>query len=332
VKTVINTLAANFTMPGPGALGLGLSPSNGQKLGSVLIYPFYTSSVNSARQNARFTLTNTDPLRETSVHLFFVDGSDCSVADRFVTLTANQTTSFLASDLDPMISGYMIAVAVNENGCPRFFNHLIGEVLVKTETGTRGQPAGDRGQRPCWRRQSADVQYVERHGRAAARRHLLQRAAADPRAEQSGITGGREQRDAGDQPDWGKPGGNRGRAPRAASFGMLYDDVERGASFTMSGSSCQLRSDALGQCAAHGAAGGYADSGGRIGLDEDLKRRRRGIVGAYFNQNPVGFTQGHVLHGLTTTRSVVITIPVVRPDSNRPEAKSTVDERRPPLE
>jgi len=30
----------------------------------------------------------------------------------------------------------------------------------------------------------------------------------------------------------------------------------------------------------------------------------------------VGFTQGHVLHTLTTTRSVVITIPVVRPDSN----------------
>ncbi|MFZ4629017.1 MAG: hypothetical protein ACOYNR_11865 [Blastocatellia bacterium] len=41
-----------------------------------------------------------------------------------------------------------------------------------------------------------------------------------------------------------------------------------------------------------------------------------GIVGAYLNENPKGFTQRHVLHGLTTTRSVVITIPVVRPDSN----------------
>ena len=41
-----------------------------------------------------------------------------------------------------------------------------------------------------------------------------------------------------------------------------------------------------------------------------------GIVGASLNENPNGFAQGPVLHGLTTTRSVVITIPVVRPDVN----------------
>jgi hypothetical protein len=44
--------------------------------------------------------------------------------------------------------------------------------------------------------------------------------------------------------------------------------------------------------------------------------KNEGIVEAGLDENPKGFTQGHVLHGLTTTRSVVLTIPVVRPDSN----------------
>ena len=44
--------------------------------------------------------------------------------------------------------------------------------------------------------------------------------------------------------------------------------------------------------------------------------KNEGIVGTCLDENPRGFTQEHVLHGLTTTRSVVITIPVVRPDSN----------------
>ncbi len=44
--------------------------------------------------------------------------------------------------------------------------------------------------------------------------------------------------------------------------------------------------------------------------------KNEGIVEAGLDENPKGFTQEHVLHGLTTTRSVVLTIPVVRPDSN----------------
>jgi hypothetical protein len=99
-------------------------------------------------------------------------------------------------------------------------------------------------------------------------------------------------------------------------FGVLYDDVERGASFTLAGSSCQLRtmlSDSVPRTVPR------VDTlipAGRSGWMKISSGEDEGIVGAYFNQNPVGFTQGHVLHGLTTTRSVVITIPVVRPDSN----------------
>jgi hypothetical protein len=67
--------------------------------------------------------------------LFFVtDG--CGVADSFICLTANQTASFLASDVDPGIKGYIVAVAVDGVwGCPIVFNHLIGDEYVKFSSG-----------------------------------------------------------------------------------------------------------------------------------------------------------------------------------------------------
>lgn len=37
----------------------------------------------------------------------------------------------------------------------------------------------------------------------------------------------------------------------------------------------------------------------------------KGIVGFYLNENPRGFTQGYLLQRLTTTRSVVIPIPMI---------------------
>jgi hypothetical protein len=58
--------------------------------------------------------------------------SGCSVADRFMCLTANQTSTFNAYDEDPGIQGYLIAVAVDGvNGCPMSFNFLIGDEFIK---------------------------------------------------------------------------------------------------------------------------------------------------------------------------------------------------------
>lgn len=52
-----------------------------QKPGSVLVYNFYSSSASSpTTENTRFNLTNTSSARAVAVHLFFVDGSSCSVA------------------------------------------------------------------------------------------------------------------------------------------------------------------------------------------------------------------------------------------------------------
>ncbi|MFZ4629615.1 MAG: hypothetical protein ACOYNR_14915, partial [Blastocatellia bacterium] len=99
-------------------------------------------------------------------------------------------------------------------------------------------------------------------------------------------------------------------------FGVLYDDVERAASFTMSGTSCQLRTMLTDSVPRTVPRMGTLIPAGRSGWMKISSGGDEGIVGAYLNENPNGFTQGHVLHGLTTTRSVVITIPVVRPDSN----------------
>ncbi|MFN6203245.1 MAG: hypothetical protein ACK496_12295, partial [Acidobacteriota bacterium] len=105
-----------------------------QKPGSVLIYNVYTSSVNTALSETQITLTNTNPVDTATVHLFFVDGVTCTVADQTVTLTQSQTASFQASDVDPGVTGYLIAVAVDQNGCPTINNYLIGGAMVRFES------------------------------------------------------------------------------------------------------------------------------------------------------------------------------------------------------
>ena len=58
------------------------------------------------------------------------------MADSYLCLTANQTASFLASDLDPGTTGYLVAVAVDcVLGCPINFNCLIGDEYIKMASG-----------------------------------------------------------------------------------------------------------------------------------------------------------------------------------------------------
>lgn len=113
------------------------SALSGLKAGSILIYPIYSSKFGGhLSQNTRLSLTNTDPLQSVTVHLFFVDGNSEAVMDGFLCLTAGQTATFLASDLDPGVTGYMIAMAVDPlSGCPVKANALIGDAFVKLDTG-----------------------------------------------------------------------------------------------------------------------------------------------------------------------------------------------------
>ena len=131
---------AGFTdNPAPNLAGPGVpSPFNsilpGPQPGSVLIFNAYSSAVDRTHDSA-ITLTNTSPDRAVNVRLFLVDGQTGAVENLLLALTPNQTILFLASDLDPGTTGFIIAVAVNDQGCPTDFNQLIGEAQVRFETG-----------------------------------------------------------------------------------------------------------------------------------------------------------------------------------------------------
>lgn len=120
----------------PGLAFPTTSEVSDQKAGSVLYYSLYASSASLPnRQNTRFNITNTSSTSAAFVHLYFVDGGTCSIADRFICLTANQTLTFLASEQDPGTQGYMVAIAVDGViGCPTSHNFLIGDYFVKLET------------------------------------------------------------------------------------------------------------------------------------------------------------------------------------------------------
>jgi len=134
VVLTVNTCAPPV---GPGVAFPALSEVSDQRAGSVLIYNIYTSNPTvPAVQNTRINITNVNPGQDVAVHLFFIDGDSCSVADSFICLTRNQTTSFLMADFDPGTTGFMVAVAVDSfTGCPINFNYLIGDEYVKFSSG-----------------------------------------------------------------------------------------------------------------------------------------------------------------------------------------------------
>lgn len=102
-------------------------PPGDQKAGSILFFAKYTSdTIDPQREDTRINLTNVHTMQDIDVHLYFVDGSTCSIADANLTLTPNQTVSFLSSDLDPGVVGYLVAVA-NYEGVPTQFNYLMGD-------------------------------------------------------------------------------------------------------------------------------------------------------------------------------------------------------------
>ena len=104
--------------------------------GSVLVYNLYASSaVSQPMPNTRISITNTHETAGVAVHLFFVDGTTCLVTDAYLCLAAHQTSAFLASDVDPGVTGYVMAFATDANGLPIAFDWLIGDEYVKLSSG-----------------------------------------------------------------------------------------------------------------------------------------------------------------------------------------------------
>ncbi len=301
---------------GPGQIPNAQSPVSDQRAGSVLIYNLYTSSASSPNaQNTRISLTNIHGVLPARVHLFFVDGSNCSVADSYVCLTANQTTSFLAADLDPGTTGYIVAVAVDDKGCPVNFNYLIGDEYVKLESGHAANLGAEAftaiagGLPRCDDNSTqAELKFDGVSYSHAPRVLALSNIASRVDGNDTLLV-------------LNRIGGNlaTGASTLTDVFGIFYDDGENGVSFTFNPRTCQFRSSITSSFPRITPRFESFVPSGRSGWLKLYSTSDQAILGAAINFNgnagssSGAFNQGHNLHKLTLSSSAVYTIPVFPP-------------------
>jgi len=248
------------------------------------------------------------------VHLFFVDGGSCLVADANLCLTPNQTTSFLASEFDPGATGYIVAVAVDcETGCPTDLNTLIGDEYVKFANGFHGNlkaecitairpPACDPNE-PTATLNFDGVNYSQ----------LPRMVALDniPSAQDNNTTMLVLDRIGG---DLSATVGTLG-----SIFGILYDDTENGFSFTFTGVSCQIRQTLSNSFPRSAPRFDAVIPSGRSGWMKLWTTPEFAVVGAMFNLNPnaaasrSAFNGAHGLHALRLQTRASFTIPIFPP-------------------
>jgi uncharacterized repeat protein (TIGR01451 family) len=299
-----------------------------QRPGSVLIYPIYTSSAASATaQNTRISLTNTNAQRPAYMHLFFLDGSTCSVADNYLCLTPNQTTAFLISDLDPGVTGFIIAVAVDSKGCPTNFNYLIGDEYVKLASGhaanlgaeaipaTFVPPTAPDGTPTdpyiCSSTASTATLFFDAAQPTAAERHYARLGrvlAADnlPSRADGNDTQLIVDRIGGDL--------GLGTTPLGTVFGVFYNDTEAGLSYSFTGSSCQFVNVISNNFPRTAPRFEQFAPAGRSAWTKIWLPNDGAILGATINNttNTNGYRGGHNMHKLTLG-TTSLTMPVFPP-------------------
>lgn len=290
----------------------GIAPSN-QQIGSVLAFPIYTSNASSPQsQNTRIAITNADPARATFVRLFFVSEAG-SVADSFVCLTALQTAHFLASDLDPGTTGYLIAVATDAAGCLANFNFLLGGEFVKFQSGhVANLPAlafaALSGWQPCATgAMSATIQFdgvrYSQAPRVVAASNLSNRADGNETVIFINRLGG----------DF-----RTGASAVGTISGLLYDDVENVLSVSRSGG-CQLRLELTSCFPCPGPRFESFIPSGRTGWLRLYGQSDIALFGASVVTNSNvratanAFNHGHSLHTLALTNAASLTISVMPP-------------------
>jgi CSLREA domain-containing protein len=303
----------------PGVRAATESPLSDQKTGSALIFNFYTSSaINPTIQNTRINLTNTDQARTVSVHLFFVDGSDCSVADSVLCLSQNQTASLLAADIDPGVTGYLIAVAVDgATGCPISFNRLMGDAYIKLPSGHQTNLSA--------------VAVAALSGAPLA----CDAGSSTAVLDFDGVSYNRIPRalavdNLGSPLDGNAPllilnriGGSltSGLSRLESVFGILFDDAEHPFSFSFNGG-CQFRSVLNNNFPRTTPRPGSVIPVGHTGWMRLWTTEDTGMLGAIINANPQAatnpnaFSHGHNLHALTFTARASLTMPVHPPGCN----------------
>lgn len=308
----------NCPAAGPGALFPVTAEVSGQKAGSVLVYNLYSSSVAAPNtQNTRVSLTNTHPTQRIAVHLFFVDGATCSIADSLICLTPNQTASFLSSDIDPGTTGYIVAVASDLlTGCPVNFNFLIGDEFVKLSSGHAANLAAESfaalaGGLPLCDANSPtavlnfDGVSYNRVPRVLASSNIPSRADGNDTLLVLNRLGGNLA---------------TGAATLSSLFGIFYDDAEQPFSFSFNPGVCQLRSSLSNSFPRTTPRLEQIIPAGRSGWAKFYSLNDQGLLGAVINFNPNAttaagaFNQGRNLHKLALTSSAVLTIPIFPPN------------------
>lgn len=297
------------------ALSAG-SEASAQKTGSVLIFNLYSSNAaDPAREDTRLSLTNTHTSSPATVHLFFVNGDSCEVADVYLCLTANQTTTFFASEIDPGVTGYLIAVATDAVlGCPVNFNYLLGAADVKLASlhaaSLSAESLAAVADQPVTCAPTDLVATVRFDGQ---RYNRLPRALA--LASLASLADGNAtllvlNRINGDL--------SARVSPLGKFFGLLYDDVERSFSFTAEGG-CQFRQILSEQFPRTAPRYAQVIPSGHTGWLRLWAGEDYGLLGAALNFNPnvagsaLAYLGGRNLHKLTFTASVSLTVPLYPP-------------------
>lgn len=291
-----------------------VGPGNPATAGSVLVYNVYTSSTDPAKQNTRINVTNSHPRLPVFVHLFFV-AEGCSVADSYVCLTANQTTSFLASDLDPGTTGYLVAVAVDSRGCPINFNYLLGDEYVKFASGHAANLRAEAFAALAGGLPACD-------GNSVTAQLNFDGASYDRLPAVLALSNVGSRTDGNDTLlIVNRIGGNLGigASTLGSLFGIFYDDAENALSFSLTGG-CQFRSSLSNNFPRTTPRFETYIPAGRTGWLKVFNQTGAiGMTGAAinFNANSASsagaFSQGHNLHALTLSAASNYVIPVFPP-------------------
>ncbi len=236
IRSIIAGCGSTTTVP---TVGQGL-PGDA-KPGSVLFYNLYASDMaKPSSENTLLTITNTNEERSVIVRMFFVESVSCLPESFFICIPPGHHRNLLASEYDPGNKGFVVAIAVGADGHPVKYNHLIGSANVKLATGHQAQLAAvgfsAHADTPGEYDDFEETSTLKFDG---------QKYDFSPRV--LSIQNFASPADASTIMVVNRFGGNLTRTEPVGSFGspsaVLYNDVERAQSASLTGGGCQTRNE-----------------------------------------------------------------------------------------